>query len=297
MRLVGLMPVRNEDWCLGLTLRAALKWCDDVVVFLHHCTDRSADIAESVMLEHDGRVHLIYEDSDRWDEMVHRQQMLMRARELGATRVAIVDADEILTANLIESIRRLVELPGKGWLIKLPLYNLRGGLDKYHANGIWGERWVSVVFTEDSRLYWQGDRFHHREPMGMVFRSMNAVSQGSGGVMHLWGASERRLIAKHALYKVIERLRWPGQSVSQIDRTYNMAFDPGAEPAFEQSWRYSPVPEEWWSGYKDLMPYLNVDADPWQAAEVRRQVELHGIDKFSGLDLFAVDRAPEMATA
>ena len=34
MKLVGIMPVRNEDWCLDLTARAALMWCDELVISL-----------------------------------------------------------------------------------------------------------------------------------------------------------------------------------------------------------------------------------------------------------------------
>ena len=46
MKLVGLMPVRNEAWCLGFTLRVALRWCDEVVVCDHGCTDESRAIME-----------------------------------------------------------------------------------------------------------------------------------------------------------------------------------------------------------------------------------------------------------
>jgi hypothetical protein len=40
MKLIGLMPVRGEDWILGLSARAALMWCDELVILLHSCTDR-----------------------------------------------------------------------------------------------------------------------------------------------------------------------------------------------------------------------------------------------------------------
>ena len=95
------MPCRNEDWVLGLTARAALMWCDELILWLHSCTDGSRDIAVAVAHEHPGRVIIDVANDPTWAEMSHREQMLELARERGATHIAMVDADEILTGNLI----------------------------------------------------------------------------------------------------------------------------------------------------------------------------------------------------
>ena len=68
MKLIGLMPVRNETWCLGLTLRAALMWCDEMVVWLHACTDDSKRITQDIAKE-TGRVRELWcetPDGTRW---------------------------------------------------------------------------------------------------------------------------------------------------------------------------------------------------------------------------------------
>jgi uncharacterized metal-binding protein YceD (DUF177 family) len=44
MKLVGLMLCRNSDWVIGLSLRAALMWCDAVVVLMHNCSDDTEEI-------------------------------------------------------------------------------------------------------------------------------------------------------------------------------------------------------------------------------------------------------------
>jgi glycosyltransferase involved in cell wall biosynthesis len=48
MKIVTIMPVRNEAWCLGLTARAALMWCDELVILDHASTDRTAEIASEI---------------------------------------------------------------------------------------------------------------------------------------------------------------------------------------------------------------------------------------------------------
>src|SRR6266481_4165205 len=196
MKLVGLMPVRNEDWCLGLSLRVALLWCDEVVVLLHACTDGSGAIVAQVTARERERVRIIVDDDPTWKEMEHRQQMLAHARIRGATHIAMIDADEILTGNLLPDRHGLDSNQGSSWdwyprishgnILQLPGYNLRGCVDRhayvnrkarlcgiderlyhYHQNGVWGNRWFSTAFQDDPRLGWSGDRFHAREPQGI----------------------------------------------------------------------------------------------------------------------------------
>lgn len=288
MKLIGLMPARNEDWCLGLTLRAALRWCDSVVVLDHCSTDDTWDIICDVSREMPGRVRVAKDGYSSWDEMRHRQAMLSTARGYGATHIALIDADEILTSNLINlsvagiGIAALLE---KWQMLELPGYNLRGSTHAYHSNGLWGRRWFSTVFRDTPEAHWAGDEYHHRAPMGVRWRPCQTINQGAGGVMHLWGVSERRLRAKHALYKVNERLRFPHKSDREIDTKYSWATTPGLHAQDVKPWRFEPVPDSWWAGYEDLMQYLDVDREPWQVAEVARLVELHGAGRFAGLDL------------
>lgn len=290
MKLIACMPVRNEDWVLGLSLRVALMWCDEVVVFLHTCFDTSHSIARIAYHEHPQRIHFITNSNPQWDEMPQRQTMLKVARECGATHIAIVDADEVMAGDTntgqVAPLRHSIYTLQPGQLLQLPLYNLRGGIDRYHSNGIWGNRIVSVAFADDPRLHWAGDTFHQREPQGMALQPYRPIQQGQGGVMHLWGASERRLIAKHALYKITERLRWPQKDVRKIDDLYSLAIKP------REPWTFTDVPVEWLKPYEHLLfhrpPYLNLDAEPWQEAECRRLVAYHGREKFAGLDLFGV---------
>ncbi len=290
MKLVACMACRNEDWVLGLSARVALLWCDFIVIYVHASTDRSWDIASALVEEYRDRVHAIRDDEQIWDEMQHRQRMLTAARQAGATHIAIVDADEILTWNLTPEgpfnfdARSIIDCISAGSIVQLPGYNLRGGLHQYHASGIWGNRWFSVVFKDDARLGWAGDKFHAREPQGMMLNAYHPIAQGQGGIMHLWGSSERRLRAKHAWYKVTERLRWPDRPLHNIDQMYSQWCMPA-----EWDWKFNYVPNEWWSSYEKWMHYLDVDAEPWQEQAVRDAVAKHGAERFRGLDLFGVD--------
>lgn len=287
MRLIGMMPVRNEDWVLDLSVRAALMWCDALVILNHASTDLTAAIILKLLTEFGDRIYAVHVTGE-WDEMEHRQRMLLYARGLGATHMAIVDADEVITGNLLDSIRVHVESMAPGFMLQLPGYNLRGALDRFHANGIWGQRWFSTAFRDDPRLSWSGDHFHQRDPGGKVMRPSRPIMQDQGGIMHLWGASERRLRAKHALYKMTETLRWPEKPKREIDQLYSQAFYPSVNRQFDQDWVYGWAPENWWRPYKELLPSVHLQADPWQEEKCRQLHAEYGAHRFAGLDLFGV---------
>jgi Glycosyl transferase family 2 len=309
MKLVGIMPVRNEDWILGLSLRVALQWCDQVVVFMHACSDETVSIVADLIQPDFNRIIPLAEESGSWEEMSHRHSMLLTARRHGATHVAMIDADEVLTANLVPHIRGVVEKTPPGCMLDLPLYNLRNcfshsthgpitltgaGPMQYHTNGVWGNRWVATAFADRPELHWAGDGFHHREPFGHEWRGhrYRPINHPQGGVLHFWGASERRLRAKHALYRITERLRWPNKTAADIEYVYDPATNPYSVLAQKMRvagpWEFAAVKPEWIEPYADLMQYLHIDKEPWQEAEVRRLVLEHGVEKFSGLDLLGV---------
>lgn len=293
MRLCALMPCRNEAWILGLSARVSLMWCDSLVILLHSCTDDSNAIACEVAREHEGRVWLIEQAESDWNEMIHRQLMLEYARSAdgpNATHIAIVDADEILTANLLPQaiIRSMVE-DTKNGILQLPGYNLRGSIYLRHATGMWANRWFSAAFKDDPGLKWEGDRFHHREPMGIHLKPYRPLPQGeAGGVMHLWGVSERRLRAKHALYKMTETLRWPKKDRREIDQTYSWWRCYKDNAWDKKPWDYQQVPAVWWEPYQPLLKHLHIDAVPWQEAACKKLIEEHGRVRFAALDLFGV---------
>ena len=291
MRLIATMPVRNEAWCLGLTLRASLLWCDEVIVLMHECNDASGDIIEAVIREEDrGRVTVLRASGD-WTEMQHRESMLLKAREHKATHIAIVDADEVLSGNINRDDARAFCDVSAQQIVQYPLYNLRGSLDRYHASGIWSGKSTCLAFRDDPHLSWAlcGDRFHHRHPHGMTLTPVLPLRR-PGGILHLWGASERRLRAKHALYKITERLRWPAKPVRHIEEKYNWAIYgdfKNSNYGTPATWTYAPIPVEWWQPYAKWLRHVDIESVPWQEAEVRQLVRLHpGVE--AGFDLFGI---------
>lgn len=289
MKLIATMPARNEDWIIGLSARAVLMWCDELIVLDHASTDRTPDILGEIVCEFPGRVHVCGQADPTWHEMRHRQYMLEQARNNGATHIAIVDADEVLSGNLLPVIREEIERLKEGRMLQLPWACLAQGTGKVYSGGTWGANWVTTAFHDIPSYGWstrEGYDFHHRHPVGSNSANVKRIgAQAGAGLMHLQFSSRRRLKAKQALYKITEVLRWREKFTNdQINAKYNPAVydsDPLTVPTL-------PVPSSWWAPYCHLVQHLDVHANPWQEQAVRDAIAEHGRAKFAGLDLFGV---------
>lgn len=289
MKIIGLMLCRNSDWILGLSARAALMWCDALVIAHHSSTDGTADIVHSLLVESAPKIYAWSFWNPDFIEMGFRNEMLKLAREIDATHIALIDDDEVLSGNLLSRIRDIVESTPKGSVLMLPwlqMENLEGDLGwMVMTSGHWGRSPVSVAFPDSSAYHWKsqegGYDHHHRHPMGKPFHPHSPIDDRASGLMHFQFASRRRLLAKQFWYQLQERLRWPSRPVQQVAKMYSFTVEESAAAQVEAA------PVEWFEPYAHLMQHLHLDREPWQAAECKRILTEHpGIA--SGLNDFGL---------
>lgn len=289
MKLAALMPVRNEDWVLNVTARRALEWADVLVILDHASTDRTGEILNGLVNRYRERLCVIDEPDPTWREMEHRQRMLEAARAEGATHIASIDADEMLTPNLVPQIRGMIEDLDPGVILSLPWLAICSQT-QYIADGI--DQFAAFAWRDDPRFYWAsevrgGYQFHHRHPFvkGQSYQHFSGpLSEADGGLMHLQFLDPERLMAKQALYQMQEVLRWPGkylgsedpQATEKIAKLYQHTIARLDHPRTD-------LPEDW-----RFVLRIDEDSDPWQLAECRRLIAEHGRERFAGLDLFGI---------
>jgi hypothetical protein len=280
MRLISLTPVRNEEWCIGYTLRSHLRWVDHAVVLDHASTDRTREIIQEIARESGGRVTILEEPDPSWDEMSHRHRLLLQARQLEGTHFAMLDADEVLSTSCEDMARDQAQRLRSGRVLLVPLHNCWRSVEQYRADRTpYGSGWASLVVAEHPHLAWIGDQFHHRHPFNSHPGPKLPTDRAEGGLLHLQHASWRRVRAKQALYKMVEVLRWCREPIQTVDHRYSRALD-------EHRIIHAATPPEWWPGDPSM---IDLDAEPWQEQEIARLLKIHGREKFAGLDLFGLE--------
>lgn len=281
MKLVGMMPARNEAWIIGLSLSVALMYCDEMIVSDHGSTDRTLDVIMEISRRHPGRVHVVADESPDWSEMAIREVLLRSARERGATHGALIDADEIISANLVHRAQELYArgCPA-GFALRLPMISPWGGVDRHRIDaGFKLGLWAGYAIDARTRYAAPADGYemHGRLPGRLKELALDV----EGGVLHMQFCSLRRLRAKAVWYKLNEVLRYGrGVPPAKLNEQYDWAIAPGET---------APMPEAWWGPYRELAArYLDLNAEPWHEAEVRRLAREHGMDRFAGIDFLGV---------
>jgi hypothetical protein len=295
-KIIGIVPLRNEAWCAGLTIRGLLLYCDMVIALDHASTDATPQILASIAVEHPGRLIVIDEADPTWEEMRHRNRLLECARKHNATHIVTIDADELVTGNLLPGMRNTITGTPPNHILQLPWIGVKNSRWKYLTPKRNEEPYASSAFRDHPAYHWiarEGYDFHHRHPMGRQQMPFKPVGWGAGGLLHLQFLSGRRLRAKQYLYQLTERLRWPDREpVETVRRRYSYTVygqhEPTAEPQAVQQ-----IPEAWWGWYEAAgwLQYLDKDAEPWQLAACEAiRSKNPGIE--NGLDDFGLFSEP-----
>lgn len=301
MKIVGLMLARSEEWVIGLSLRAALLYCDEVVVLDHHSDDCTPRLVHEIKDQYPGRVGYIIDPTPHWDEMDQRQRTLDVGRERGGTHFVIVDADEVLTSNLLPRARQIVESCPEGRCLALPMVATYHSLSVRRVDWVWGHASrLTWCFRDNGGLSWRaasdGYQHHQRVPLGAPPRPELAVEgMTAGGVFHLQYVTRRRLEEKAVFYKVMEVVRWPARtSVAELNHKYDWTLREGGSGDPKDTPKdVHHVPDDWWSEYRarGWMRHLNVEAESWQAREARRlwaHYQPQFPERFRGLKTYGV---------
>jgi len=285
VKIIGLMVIRNEQWIVEESLRRALEWVDGMAIMFDRCDDNTQDICLDILSSFKGpsRTKLAI-PGPHWNEMDIREANFNDGRALGGTHFAIIDADEMLTTNLLPVIRELFENLDPAELLELPMYAVREGLLSYQDDKtVWSHSKLTLGFKDDPRLGWaprHGDGYQHhaRPPRGSRLSAHSRpIPKGNGGAFHFQFANKKRLLAKHVLYRMVDHLRWPGRRTPE---RLNDIFD----EALKEPVGVSSIPQEWKEGIDESKIDFN-EQNPWHEKEIKTLLEKHGRDAFKGLDL------------
>jgi hypothetical protein len=280
MKLVGLMIVRNEAWCLPATLPVALDWLDALVVLVHASVDQTVPIVAQFAAKNPKRLVWGELADPDWNETTYRSRALNIGRAMGGTHFVIHDADELLSPsghNAEEFRQRLGKCP-PGHGLRLPWIQCWRSPELYRSDRSYT---VPFAFADAPGLEYDqagdGYQLHQRVPPAV---SLN-FAEGVGRVLHLQHVVWNRVCAKQALYQMTEVMRWKDRRpAGEIAAQYSASVD-------ESELHVRAVPGEWWPQIDGRPAHERLDlrSEAWQAGEIRRLLDLHGRERFAGLNL------------
>jgi hypothetical protein len=280
VRVIALLPIRNEAWVLGHTLACLSAFCDVIVASDQQSTDDSRAICgrfPKVLLLQSPPAGEQLPKQARW-------RMLDAARDYdGYNLLWCTDADELPPPALARTfLQRDRDRLNPGTAVELRFYNLWGSVGKYRQDlSVYGPYWKQAAVVDDRKVDFprSAELPPLHEPRIPGSDGMPVVRAEDLPVLHLQWAIWNRNQMKQAWYRCIEWLDRRA-SAAQINGFYSITLPPW----YVHTER---VPREWLT---DLtLPPASADAEPsWHEPEILAWFDRHGVEFFEPLEIWHV---------
>jgi len=279
--IVGIIPVRNEDWILDKSLSSISKICDKVLVALDECNDRSGEICDVY-----DNVEKIYVESNAsgldQNRQNRRQLLLERARELDVSPIIIaIDADEIFSSEIVSNHlqEQLMNLePGNGFSVMFRELWFTPYLYRSEEKSSWSGRDMPCIWRDNGVDYAFGNRHEERIPSTIV------LSRFDVDLLHFARVAPVRYWSRIRHYIAHEVVNL---NITPIKANffYSITRD-------ESKMRLSVVPEKWYSQWvKNDNNFLRFEdgARNWFNDEILEMLLLDGGHKLTQCDIWDFD--------
>jgi hypothetical protein len=279
VRVIALLPVKNEAWVLEHTLACLSSFCDVVLVNDQRSEDGSREIGKRFpkVVWIDSPESQICEQA-RW-------QLWDTARQYDGTNLLwCTDADELVSPRLA---RQFLERQGAqldaGTVIDCLYCHLWGGPTRYRTGlGQYTPYWKPVAIVDDRRVNYDRSRALplHEERVPVSPDSPRVRAEGVP-VLHLQWLLPDRSQMRQAWYRCREWMHG-GQSAPTINSFYSITLP---------TWyvQTAPIPPGWLDGV--TVPGTAIDTEPsWQEAEILGWFNERGVEFFEPLEIWHVAR-------
>jgi hypothetical protein len=281
MKIIALVPVRNEAWVLEHSLACLSGFCDVVIVNDQMSTDATREICRRFP-----KVVLL--ESKPADTVARlprqaRTQLLEAARNYdGHNLLWCTDADELVPPSLARGFfTRSAGQLAPGRAIECLDYTLWNSLTRYRQDlSHYGPRWKAVAFVDDRAVRFP--RANGRlldEPRIPVDEGPAAVKAENLPILHLQWAVWNRNQMKQAWYRCVELINGRLTAV-ELNALYQ-----GTLPIWYV--HTEPLPDAWLS--EVTLPPASVDLEPsWHEQEILAWFESRGVEFFERLEIWHV---------
>ena len=292
MKIVALLPFKNEEWCLPSYLHNTLKVVDEIIAIDDGSTDNSVKILEDAGAKVYSSEKLRNFNSG-WSEGSIRAELLKLGRESGGTHFVCLDADESFTNNFVEISKKSISQLRPGEKIAMQWLALWKSYTHYrHDSTVWSNNWKDFIVADSPELTYNSKQHMHlgRTPLGDHESGKShwiSYPPNYAAVMHFQFSVYNNFQLKQCWLRCSELIQEPGTE-GAINAKYSITL-------LDQGVGLQEMPKEWYDG----VPFPTVDNfdSEWNEDKFLRKDLLPGImkyfddygaDYFKGLDIWHI---------
>jgi glycosyltransferase involved in cell wall biosynthesis len=287
MKIIALMPVKNEAWILRTCLSSLEKYVDEIIVMDDNSTDNSVAIARSfnTIIHTNGKSEITY-----FSEHNVREKLLELGRSRGGTHFVFLDADETFSSNIgPDQFKEKVSALKPGEKLFLQWVPLWKSIKQFRqdAHGFFVKISKDFVFCDDKTS-------HHayayigvnRTPGDNKHDNCTYMKPEDGVVLHFQYISWERNEYKQAWYKCSEYINGE-RSPRRINATYRHLLDDRHSFIVE-------TPKEWIENIQMPSDTSLNQSHVWYIDAIQSLFKIHGIAFFEPLEIWHIDPLRKM---
>ncbi len=283
MKIITIMPVRNEGWIIKHNLTILSQFCDHILIAIGESNDKTFEICSSFP-----KVLMVPDIEPGFVKKYNRRKILLdKAREFdGLNLILALDADELVTAdavsspawfNLISNIK-----PGESyhlpwiWIWKSPRHF------RHNDKSAWSERWIYCLFRDDRINNYSLGNWHEERIPSVYVKTSKPFPDVK--ILHYAQVAKNRVRSRQCYCQVIELLKF-NRSPAIINENYIITKD-------ERSIRLSKIPFEWLSAWERLGVDVDNLSDPelsWFDIDILKIFSKEGTWRFADLDIWDIN--------
>ena len=283
MKIIALIPFRNEDWILEACLSSLRPWVDEII----GCDDRSTDQSASIFERYGGIVVAgRTAPGTDWDVFRLRQLLLEEGRARDGTHFICLDADEAITSHRVPVLKNQIAQMKPGHKLRLQWLALWKNSRQYRDDAsVWSNNYKDFIFCDDgSTPHDRNFLCEGRTPGPNLDEQTARVPPDVAAVLHFQFVPWNRFQMKQAWYRCLELIHAPGSS-RIINAKYKITLDDSYAQCVT-------IPPQWVAGLRIPDAIEELPAS-WHRDEVLAFFDRHGIEFFVPLEIWHI---PELAS-
>jgi len=275
MKVIALLPFRNEEWCLPSYLHNTTKIVDEIIAIDDGSIDNSAKILEDAGAKVYSSEKLNKFNSG-WSEGSIRAELLKLGRESGGTHFVCLDADETFTNPLIENFQELIPQLEPGEKMALQWLALWKSYTSYrHDATVWSNNWKEFVVCDEPSLSYNHNQHMHvgRTPISPLETGddkWRRLENDYGAVMHFQFSAYNNFQLKQCWLRCSELIQEP-YNFQGINIKYSITL-------LEQNVGLEEMPKSWYDGI--VLPKVENFDPEWKDSSFVRADLLPGVYKY-----------------
>jgi hypothetical protein len=281
MKVIALVPVRNDAWVLEHSLACWSGFCDAIIISDQNSTDGSRAVYRKfpkVVVLDAARENAVagLPQQARW-------RLLDAARNYdGKNLLWCTDADELTPPTLARSFfERHAEVLSERRVVECRFYNLWNSLTRFRQDlSAYGPRWKPMGFVDDRIVdYPRGAVRPLHEPRMPIETGGTALRAEELPVLHLQWTMWQRNQMKQAWYRCIDFMD-KRMTAAEVNAFYSITLP-------EWYVRTEDLPDAW---RRDItLPDAMVDCQPaWHETEILGWFAERGVEFFEPLEIWHV---------